>query len=275
MRARCSLLTEPWCARASTVGAPPAVPDWAISCAGAAPVSSASPVCRSCQISLSRAVSRSASRRELANTIVERCAAMRSTTRSSTCGQIDVRRSSPAAEPVTSPVLAPSSAMSSTGTTTSRSTVFGLRGCTTVTGREPPRKDATSSTGRTVADRPIRWAGCGSRASSRSSEMARCAPRFVPASACTSSTMTVVTPRSDSRAAEVSTRKSDSGVVMNTSGGRVPNRRRSSAGVSPERTPTVMSGSGRPSRADSRRIPASGLRRLRSTSTASALSGDT
>ena len=47
---------------------------------------------RSCQTSLSRAVSRSASRRELANTSVERCAAIRSTTRSSTCGQIDGRR---------------------------------------------------------------------------------------------------------------------------------------------------------------------------------------
>ena len=32
-------------------------------------------------------------------------------------------------------------------------------GCTTVTGRPPARNRATSSTGRTVADSPIRWAG--------------------------------------------------------------------------------------------------------------------
>ncbi len=230
---------------------------------------------RSCQISLSRAVSRSARRREFANTIVERWAAMRSTTCSSTWGQIDVRRSSPAALPDTSPVPAPSSAMSSTGTTTSSEIVLLLGGFTMLTGRDPPRNEATSSTGRTVADRPMRWAGVSSRASRRSSEMARCAPRFVPASACTSSTITVVTPRSESRACEVRTRNSDSGVVMKTSGGRVRKRRRSSAGVSPDRTPTVMSGSGRPRRAASRRMPVSGLRRLRSMSTASALSGDT
>ena len=58
---------------------------------------------------------------------------------------------------------------------------LGASGCTTVTGRAPPRNDATSSTGRTVADRPMRCAGWGSRASSRSRERARWAPRFVPA----------------------------------------------------------------------------------------------
>ena len=35
----------------------------------------------------------------------------------------------------------------------------GLGGCTTVTGRAPPRNVATSPTGRTVADSPTRWAG--------------------------------------------------------------------------------------------------------------------
>ncbi len=34
MVARCSLLTEPWCARASTAGAPADCPDWAITWAG-------------------------------------------------------------------------------------------------------------------------------------------------------------------------------------------------------------------------------------------------
>ena len=100
--------------------------------------------------------------------------------------------------------------------------------------------------GRTVADRPIRWAGPRSAvsASSRSSDRARCAPRLLPASACTSSTMTVSTPRSASRALEVSSRNSDSGVVIRMSGGLVASRRRSSAAVSPVRTATRMSGSG-------------------------------
>ena len=83
------------------------------------------------------------------------------------------------------------------------------------------------------------------------------------------------TPRSDSRAAEVSSRNSDSGVVTSTSGGVRANRRRSSAGVSPVRMPTVMSGTGSPSRCAAWRMPASGERRLRCTSTASALSGET
>ena len=49
--------------------------------------------------------------------------------------------------------------MSSTGTTTSRSHRLSAPGATTVTGRAPPRKRATSSTGRTVADSPMRCAG--------------------------------------------------------------------------------------------------------------------
>ena len=83
------------------------------------------------------------------------------------------------------------------------------------------------------------------------------------------------TPRSDSRAAEVSSRNSDSGVVTSTSGGVRANSRRSSAGVSPVRIPTVMSGGGRPARCAACRMPVSGARRLRCTSTASALSGET
>ena len=53
----------------------------------------------------------------------------------------------------------PISVMSSTGTTTFSSSRFSLGGCTTVTWRAPPRKPATSATGRTVADSPIRCAG--------------------------------------------------------------------------------------------------------------------
>ncbi len=78
---------------------------------------------------------------------------------------------------------------------------------------------------------------------------------------------------SDSRAAEVNSRNSDSGVVIRMSAGRRSNSRRSSAEVSPERIATVTSGSGRPRRTAAWRIPARGERRLRSTSTARALSG--
>ena len=110
---------------------------------------------RSVASSLSRPQSRSASRRELANTIVDRCAWIRSSTRSSTCGQIDRRRagsSSPSAR-----LRTVKSLRSSTGTITSSSICLELAGCTTVTGRAPPRKRATSSAGRTVADSPTRW----------------------------------------------------------------------------------------------------------------------
>ena len=74
--------------------------------------------------------------------------------RSSTCGQIEARRSAPAAGPLRSPVTSPRADMSAIGTTTSRSHSLVDGGCTTVTGRPPARKRATSSTGRTVADRP-------------------------------------------------------------------------------------------------------------------------
>ena len=82
------------------------------------------------------------------------------------------------------------------------------------------------------------------------------APRFVPATACTSSTITVSIPRSVSRACEVSIRKSDSGVVIRMSGGSFTSSRRSFCVVSPVRTPTRSSDL----------IPASGPRRFRSTS---------
>nr|CRL75231.1 hypothetical protein CPGR_01440 [Mycolicibacter nonchromogenicus] len=96
----------------------------------------------------------------------------------------------------------------------------------------------------------------------------------MPATACTSSTITVRTPVSVSRAAEVSIRNSDSGVVIKMSGGLAISSRRRAADVSPERTPTVMPGAGSSRCAASRAMPANGVRRLRSTSTASALSGE-
>ena len=90
-----------------------------------------------------------------------------------------------------------------------------------------------------------------------------------------SSTITVCTAARVSRAAEVNIRNSDSGVVISTSGGWAMSSRRRAGGVSPERTPTLISGAGRPWRSAILVSPASGVRRLRSTSTASAFSGDT
>ena len=205
-------------------------------------------------------MSRSASRRELANTIELRCASIRSTMRASTSGQM---------------VLFSRFAMSGTGTWTDRSNVLAAGGATIVVLAGPDRNRATSSGGRTVADSPMRCAGVANSWSSRSSDRARCAPRLVPATACTSSTMTVCTSASVSRAAEVSIKNSDSGVVIRMSGGLVISSRRRAGGVSPERTPTLMSGAGTPRRSATRPMPVSGVRRLRSTSTASAFSGDT
>ena len=127
--ARWSLLTDPWCARART----------AATGSRASVSASGSGAVRSAQISLSRVVRRSASRRELTKTRVERCCATRSTIRSSTCGQIDARGSSPAAAPDRSPVVSPRSARSGTGTTTSRSHSFVDGGRIVSTGRPPAR----------------------------------------------------------------------------------------------------------------------------------------
>ncbi len=148
-------------------------------------------------------------------------------------------------------------------------------GATMVVRADPDRNRATSSGGRTVADSPIRWAGVSSIWSSRSNDSARCAPRLVPATACTSSTITVCTAASDSRAADVSMRNSDSGVVIRMSGGLLISFLRWAGRVSPERTPTLILGAGCPSRSATRVMPVRGVDRLRSTSTASAFSGDT
>ena len=148
---------------------------------------------------------------------------MRSTIASSTCGQIepvtsvlsargesDANQSSPdapsAGEGGSAPAGGGGLSMSSTGTTTFRSKAFVERGATISTGAEPPRNRATSSIGRTVAESPMRWAGLSRMASSRSRLTARCAPRLVAATACTSSTMTVCTPLSVSPAWLVSIR---------------------------------------------------------------------
>ncbi len=96
--------------------------------------------------------------------------------------------------------------MSGTGTRTERSMSGAAPAPTTRTGRLPPRKRATRPGGRTVAERPTRWAGRSSRQSSRSRERARWAPRLESAREWTSSTITVSTRSSTRAALEVSMR---------------------------------------------------------------------
>ena len=116
-------------------------------------------------------------------------------------GQIDCR-GSPSA--VGAP---PSSRMSSTGMITCRSSGFPVPASAIVTWRpSPPRKAATSCSGRCVADSPIRCTSRPVRWASRSSDSARWAPRLEPAMAWISSMITVSTPASVSRAPEVSIR---------------------------------------------------------------------
>ena len=287
--ARCSLLTEPWCARAMTSGAPRPAPDCAMICAGgrAGIGGSVAGSCSSAHNSFSRAVSRSAVRLPLVKTSVERPFFTVSYTCCSTCGQIEepagasavsvsvpgpARRGSVAAAV---PGGGPGSAMSSTGSRTVTSQRFSAGGATTVTGRSPPRKAATRSIGRTVADSATRCTSRPTSASRRSRLRARWLPRLVPATAWISSTITVSTPVSVCCAELVSMRYSDSGVVIRMSGGRRSSAARSLDVVSPERTPIVTSARGVPSRSAASLIPVSGARRLRSTSTPSAFSGET
>ena len=186
-------------------------------------------------------MSRSASRRELAKTMLERCSLIRSRIWFSTWGQIEgglggaCSSSKLAGAGVGVDAVAPRSLMSSTGTTIDRSHDFsGVRR------HHPDRMRSTEKGGD-----PLGWSyggrqadplqGCREdeapadsvSASSRSRETSRWAPRLVPARACTSSTITVRTDRRRSRAAEVSIKNSDSGVVIKMSGGRVMRVRRS------------------------------------------------
>ena len=269
VRVRSARLIDPWCARARIVAASRVSiadggaglrRDGRRACSVAGIRRRPSPW-RSAQTSFIRAVSRSAPRRELVNTSVERCSATRSTTRSSTCGQIDGARQRRLRAPDRSAAVAAASRRcagprgpapgrrrrprSSWSTAAGRRRPSGRRPAGV---RAPPRNSATASTGRTVADSPIRCAGPGpsgrsSSASRRSSDSARCAPRLVAATAWISSMITVRTPASPARAPDVSTRYSDSGVVMRMSGGFVAKARRSLGGVSPVRMPTVTSGS--------------------------------
>ena len=198
-----------------------------------------------------------------------------------------LRRSGPAAAPAEAgcSTVSPSEAMSATGTTTSTSSSLRAPESTTVTGRgtgdppgsasRPPRKRAISSRGLWVAESAMRCGELSHNSSSRSSDTIRWTPRLLAATAWISSTITCSTPVSVWRAWLVSIRNNDSGVVIKMFGGCRTSRRRSSAEVSPVRTPTVGTRTVVPRRSAARRMPCSGARRFFSTSTASARNGDT
>ena len=130
-----------------------------------------------------------------------------------------------------------------------------------------PRKSAAFCSGRTVAESPMRCSGLPHRSSRRASESMRCAPRLVSIMACSSSTMTARAVESMRRPLpDVSSRYSDSGVVMRICGGLLHMRARSLCGVSPVRTAT------RTRCAPS--MPSMGRRRFSRMSLPSALSGE-
>ena len=70
--------------------------------------------------------------------------------------------------------------MSSSATTTSRSSSLRVPASTSSIGRPPETNRPISSSGRWVAESPMRWNGRSTTRASRSSEIARWAPRFVP-----------------------------------------------------------------------------------------------
>ena len=181
---------------------------------------------RSAARARSRSAARTAARRarrELANTIVERCASTRSTMRSSTCGQIErASRGSPAAVP-----RRLGDGAAELGHVLDRDDdlevdcLGGRRLRRSSTGaRAPPRKRATSSTrahGRRQADAlggPRRAARPAVRARARGARRAWCRRRRAPRRRSPSRRRAA--PRGP---AEVSSRKSDSGVVIRMSGG--------------------------------------------------------
>ena len=133
-----------------------------------------------------------------------------------------------------------------------------------------------ASIGRWVADRPTRCTGSSATCASRSRVRARCEPRLFPATAWISSTMTVRTLRSiDRLRSAVTSRYSDSGVVIRMSGGCLSMAARSAAAVSPVLTATRMVGALSPSRPAAAAISHSGASRFCWMSVASAFSGDT
>ena len=216
----------------------------------------------------SRWATRSASRRVFTNTSVVRCSFTSSVIWSRTCAHCSWVAIGPSSKP--------------SGRTTARS-MSRLWPVSTMaqpgsdaSSPAPVRNRATVSIGFCVADSPMRVTGPSASRQRRSTDSARCEPRLLGTTACSSSRISVCTearawrPRSD-----VSRMNSDSGVVMSTCGGRLACSARSFADVSPVRTPTRISGSGVPRSSASAVISASGSSRLRLMSLASALSGET
>ena len=137
--------------------------------------------------------------------------------------------------------------MSSTGTTTDRSNVFCDRRL------HDGHRAPAGEEGRDLVDRPDR--GRQPDALGRRRRAGRRAARGSARGARRAWSRTRRAPRRRSRCRRraapraprsVSSRNSDSGVVMRMSDGRRANTRRSSAGVSPERIATVTSGVGQP-----------------------------
>ena len=137
IRSRCSRAIEPWCA-----------------CTSSSPASS-----------FTAFAMRSARRRLLTKMSVERCSRISSRRRGWIAGQMLDRASARDAGPLRiSSVSVPSFAMSSTGTSTRSSSCLLWPASTIFTGRgpsalKPPRNRATSSSGRCVAESPMRCSG--------------------------------------------------------------------------------------------------------------------
>ena len=141
----------------------------------------------------------------------------------------------------------PSSAMSSTGTIDLEVERLAVAGVDDRDRARRPSARVAAEEPRDLLERALRGRQpdplrrrLGRSASSRSSESARCAPRFVAASAWISSTITSATPRSVSRAARrehqverLGRRDQDVGRLAASGAPLVL------AGVSPVRTPTV------------------------------------
>ena len=216
MSTRCGRASDPWWARTS--GSPAS--------------------------SFSAAARRSATRRLLTKISVEVCDCTSASSRGWIAVQIDGRVGPCEAGPLGMSIGSASRAMSSTGTSifsrsalrrpastmvigragvaaasapvnswaislaasAGRAVGFALRPPAGAVASRPPRYSATSSSGRCVADSPMRCSGPSASASRRSIDSARWAPRLVGTSAWISSMISVSRLRNASRAFEVSSR---------------------------------------------------------------------
>ena len=136
--------------------------------------------------------------------------------------------------------------MSSTGTTMPSSISLVLGRAAMLTGRCRPGTTPRSSAGRTVADRPIRWAWpVRVQRVQPFQGQGQVRATLVPGQGVHFVHDHPRPPRNASRAFEVSSRNNDSGVVIRMSGGLVASLCAPRWWVSPVRTATWMSGFGR------------------------------